>query len=106
MTDTSHTQVGDELLCTGQDDERCVTVNSGEKEVKKQLIRTTVKFLKEKRKRKWTQDFSWVEDDMDRIISSIEALPEELQDYSMPMVIIGGGLVPKLEHPAGCKDCV
>ena len=35
----------------------------------------------EKRKRKWRRDFGWVEDDLDRIFRSVEALPEELQDF-------------------------
>ena len=35
------------------------------------------------------REFNWLEEDMDRLISSVEALPEDIQDFSLPMVIIG-----------------
>ena len=52
-------------------------------------IRTTLKFMQERRRTKWVQEFSWLEDDLDRIIKSVKALPEDLQDFSLPMVLIG-----------------
>ena len=41
-------------------------------------IRTTIKFIKEKRKSDWAKDFGWVEGDVDRLIRSVEALPEDI----------------------------
>ena len=35
------------------------------------------------------KDFGWVEGDVDILIRSVKALPEELQDYSIPMLIVG-----------------
>lgn len=68
--------------------------------VVRQKVRTTVKFMEERRKRKWIRDFGWVEGDMERMISSVDALPEDIQDYSIPFVIIGSdveSLYPSLD---------
>ena len=102
-------QVGECLAST--DSDRNVDINNQKLEneklhniqkdnIQKQRIRTIVRFMLEKRKRKWRRDFGWVEDDLDRIFRNVEALPEELQDFSIPMVIVGSdveALYPSLD---------
>ena len=59
--------------------------------------------MKERRKQNWLMDFGWfgwVEEDIDRLVSSVEVLPEDLQDFSLPMVVIGSdveALYPSLD---------
>ena len=45
--------------------------------------------MQERRRRRWVRKYYWVEEDLDRLITSIEALPEDLQDYTLPMVLVG-----------------
>ena len=69
-------------------------------------MKTTIRFMKERRRQKWIRDFSWVEDNLDRMISSLDALPEDLQDYSLPMVVVGSDvkvLYPSLDIEMVCK---
>ena len=43
---------------------------------------------------------------MDRMIRSVDALPEDLQDYSLPMVVVGSdveALYPSLDIDRVCK---
>ena len=44
--------------------------------------------MRELRRTKWVKEFSWVEGDIDRLIKSVESLPEDLEDYILPMVIV------------------
>ena len=65
-----------------------------------QKMRITVRYMKEKRRSKWERDFKWLERDLDRLIDSTEANPEDLQDFSLPMVLIGSdvaSLYPSLD---------
>ena len=55
--------------------------------------RTTVNFLRKYRREKWEERMKWVEDDIDRKIDSKDALPEDLQDRSSPMVVVGSDVV-------------
>ena len=69
-------------------------------EIKGQKMRITVKYMKEKRRKKWERNFSWLEEDLDRLIDSRDANPEDLQDFSLPMVLIGSdvtSLYPSLD---------
>ena len=69
-------------------------------EITGQKMKITVKYMKEKRRKKWEKDFSWLEKDLDRLIESREANPEDLQDFSLPMVLIGSdvtSLYPSLD---------
>ena len=49
--------------------------------------------MKEKRRRKWERDFRWLERDIDRLVDSCEVNPEDLQDFSLPMVLVGSDVV-------------
>ena len=52
--------------------------------------RTSVKFLKGLRRKTWDSKMGWdEEEDGSRMIDSMEALPEDLQDYECKMVLIG-----------------
>ena len=55
--------------------------------------RVTSNFMKIKRRLQWEIDQDWEDEDVDRRIDSTEALEEDLQDFSKPMVIIGGDVV-------------
>ena len=69
-------------------------------EITGQKMRITVKCMKERRRRKWERSYSWLERDLDRLIDSVEANPEDLQDYSLPMVLVGSdvaSLYPTLD---------
>jgi hypothetical protein len=66
--------------------------------------RVTIKFMKQRRRRKWERDYSWLENDLERLISSQEANPEDLQDYSLPMVIIGSDV--EALYPNLCSERV
>ena len=56
-------------------------------------IRTTCRFLRLHRRAKWEAKMGWDNMDKSRTISSQEANPEDLQDYSSPLVIIGSDVV-------------
>jgi hypothetical protein len=69
-------------------------------EITGQKMRITVKCMKERRRRKWERNYNWLERDLDRLIDSVEANPEDLQDYSLPMVLVGSdvaSLYPTLD---------
>ena len=69
-------------------------------------MKTTIRFMRERRRQKWIRDYGWVENDLDRIISSVDALPEDLQDYSLPMVVVGSdveALYPSLDVDRVCE---
>ena len=74
--------------------------SKGKGELKGQKMKITIKFMKEKRRRKWERDFQWLESDLDRLIDSVEANPEDLHNFSLPMVLIGSdvaSLYPSLD---------
>ena len=58
-------------------------------QVQRHRLKVTVRFMQERRRRRWVREYNWVEEDLDRLITSIEALPEDLQDYTLPMVLVG-----------------
>ena len=53
----------------------------------------TYDFMKTLRRLRWEISMDWEDEDLDRIITSNEALEEDLQDYSVPMVVVGGDVV-------------
>ena len=55
--------------------------------------RCTYSYMRTLRRVKWEISMDWDEEDEDRIIDSREALEEDLQDYSVPMVMIGSDVV-------------
>ena len=66
----------------------------------KDVIRTTRKFMKELRYEEWKRVHKWDEEDLDRILDSRDALPEMIQEYEEPMVIVGtdvNSLYPNME---------
>ena len=48
------------------------------------LVRTTCRFMRLHRRAKWEVKMGWDDDDEERIQSSKEVNPEDLQDYSSP----------------------
>ena len=57
-------------------------------------------FLKGLRRRKWERAQRWDNEELDRVLDSKDALPEQIQDYEREMVIIGSDVVslyPNLE---------
>ena len=69
-------------------------------EIVGQKMRITIKYMKEKRTKRWEREFAWMEDDLDRLIDSCNANPEDLQDFSLPMVLVGSdvaSLYPSLD---------
>ena len=53
----------------------------------------TVAFMKKLRRRRWEEEVGWEPEQEDRIFLSNEVLPEELQDYTCPMAVIGNDVV-------------
>ena len=45
------------------------------------------------RRKKWEEKVGWDDSNLDRIVKSTEVLPEDLQDFTIPMVLIGGDVV-------------
>ena len=54
-----------------------------------ETIKTTARFLKLHRRAKWEEKMGWDPNDKSRIISSKEVNPEDLQDFTSPMVLVG-----------------
>ena len=44
---------------------------------------------KERRRKGLEREYAWLENDPDRLIYSCDANPEDLQDFSLPMVLVG-----------------
>ena len=57
------------------------------------ITRVTAKWLKQYRRARWEEDMSWDPLDRDRTLTSKEVLPEDLQDYQSPMVVMGFDVV-------------
>ena len=51
--------------------------------------RVTAKWMKKFRRTRWEQNMGWDPLDEGRRLRSTEVLPEDLQDYQVPMVILG-----------------
>ena len=51
--------------------------------------RVTARWLRKLRRTKWEDEVKWDPHDEDRTWLSSEVLPEDLQDYQIPMVIMG-----------------
>ena len=69
-----------------QDSQECAIQGGGTK-------RCTFDFLRTLRRMKWEERIDWEEEDLERMVDSRDALEEDLQDFSIPMVIIGGDVV-------------
>ena len=55
--------------------------------------KVSARYMKEYRKEKWKKINNWEEDDLDRKVDSLEARPEQLQDFEKKMVIIGSDVI-------------
>ena len=66
------------------------TSTNGDRET---AIRTTINFMKTSRRVTWEMEMDWEEEDMHRKVDSVDALPEDLQDYTVPMVIVGSDVI-------------
>ena len=53
----------------------------------------SIKFVRSLRRLRWEIEVDWCEEDKTRVYSSSEMLPEDVQDYSIPMTIIGSDVV-------------
>ena len=56
-------------------------------------IRCTHGYMKKLRRLQWERDTDWDEEDQERIVMSTESLEEDLQDYEVPMVVVGSDVV-------------
>ena len=54
------------------------------KEVRKDKLRITRKYMIERRKKRWIKNMSWIEKDLDRLIDIKEANQEDVQDFTSP----------------------
>ena len=71
-----------------------------------ETIKTTARFLKLHRRAKWEKKMGWDPNDKSRIINSKEVNPEDLQDFTSPMVLVGTdveSLYPNLKVEAVSK---
>ena len=62
--------------------------------------RATVQFVKKLRERTWAMLQSWNPKDLDRMVLSGDALPEQLQDFETHVVVVGfdvNALYPSLD---------
>ena len=69
-------------------------------DIEGQQMRITVRYMKERRKKRWEREYNWLEQDLDRLIDSCEVNPEDLQDFSLPLVLVGSdvaSLYPNLD---------
>ena len=55
--------------------------------------KVTWTFLRTQRRLQWEKDMEWEDGGIDRLVDSREALKEDLQDFSSPMVAIGTDVV-------------
>ena len=78
---------------SGTDVNQTQPVGRGEVQgVASRTIRCTYSYVRTKRRLNWEKNMEWEEDE-DRILDSTEVLAEDLQDYSIPMVVIGSDVV-------------
>ena len=82
----------EEAAIEGQD--RLVEDNqsNGGEDTPKYETRCSYKYIQTLRRLDWEKSVEWEEDE-DRILDSTEVLEEDLQDYSVPMVVIGSDVV-------------
>ena len=57
------------------------------------ITRVTARWLKQYRRVRWEEDMLWDPLDEERTLTSTEVLPEDLQDYQSPMVVMGFDVV-------------
>ena len=55
--------------------------------------RCTDDYLRNLRRIKWEEEMDWDIEDDERMMDSTEVLPEDLQDYTVPMIIVGSDVV-------------
>ena len=53
----------------------------------------TYDYMRTLRRLRWEEEMDWDIEDEGRVVDSTEVLPEDLQDYTVPMVIIGSDVV-------------
>ena len=56
-------------------------------------MRCTNDYVRTLRRLEWEKSMDWSADDEDRMVCSTEVLPEDLQNYSVPMVIVGSDVI-------------
>ena len=61
--------------------------------VSEKPTKCTYTFMKTYRRLKWERDVDWDDEDEDRLVDSREALEEDIQDYEVPMVIVGSDVI-------------
>ena len=64
-----------------------------EKEASLEGTRCTYTYMRTLRRLKWEREMDWDMEDEDRLLESTEVLEEDLQDFSVPMVIVGSAVV-------------
>ena len=77
----------------GQPDRCRCPRNTGQEDTVLGKTRVTWEYMKTLRRLDWEKGNEWEDGDRDRVLDSTEALPEDVQDYSTPMVVIGSDVV-------------
>ena len=77
----------------GQPDRCRCPRNTGQEDTVLGKTRVTWEYMKTLRRLDWEKENEWEDGDRDRVLDSTEALPEDVQDYSTPMVVIGSDVV-------------
>ena len=65
----------------------------GEYQENNETVRVTSSYLQYVRRKDWEEKVGWDPTDKEKEYRSESALPEDLQDYTIPMVLIGGDVV-------------
>ena len=76
------------------------TSKEARKESRKEKLRVTRRCMVERRRNRWKKRMCWEDGDRNRLIDIKEANPEDVQDFSVPMVLIGSdvaALYPNLD---------
>ena len=85
--------LSEDLIGGKHDDEKYVSIGETGSIGKSKGGRCTYDYMRTLRRLRWEMSIDWDEENIDRVICSTEALEEDLQDYSIPMVVIGGDVV-------------
>ena len=82
--------------------------NEIRKEFRKEKLRITRKYMIERRRSRWLRNMNWVEDNVKKLIDIKDANPEDVQDFEVPLVIVGSDVARVVKsraswHP-GCSE--
>ena len=70
--------------------EKCRCPNQVVNEDGDGVTKTTSSYVRWSRRKMWEESYDWNSEDISKVVRSSEVLPEDLQDFTVPMVIVGG----------------